>query len=1077
VSTPVAEAPVLHFRLSPQQRRLWLLQEGRPDAPFRVSARVAVTGPLRAEALERALAAVVERHEILRTRFAFIPAVRLPVQAVDEAAGPPLPEEDWSGLDEGERTRRGDAWMDPAEHPPFAYEQGPLLEALLVRVGADRHLLFLSLPALCADEGSLPVLVRDLARACAGEGGDEPAVQYADVADVLNDLLESGESEAGRDVWRQRDLAATGQPRLAALEGADGGRGFAPASLARPLPAEAAARLAAFAAAEGVAEQAVLLAAWQALLARLSGEVELTLGVACDGRVFEGLDGAIGPFARTVPLACRVAPRGSFRAACHAAAEALADAHEWQDYYWQDPAGAPQRPGFHALGFEWQAWPGAEPAGGVAFALDGAAACTDRFALRLCAVRRDEGVRLELRHDAGAVDRAEVERIAARLELLLDDALARPDAPLGELALVPRAEGDAVRAALEGDAAAGLLEDVTLHGAFERQAARTPDREAVVAGGQSLTYAALDARANRLAHALRALGVGPEARVAVLLERSPELLVAILGVLKAGGAYVPMDPAYPPERLAYMAAEAGIRVGVTQASLAERLAGAPAVLRLDADAARLEALPADPPAVEVSPGNLAYVIYTSGSTGRPKGVMVQHRSAVHLARALERDVYAGHPAPLRVAMNAPAAFDASVKQWIQLLNGHTLCTVPEEDRLDPRRMAARLGEWGVDALDCTPTQLRGLLAAGLGGPALPAPALLLVGGEAVDPALWARLGELPATAAFNVYGPTEATVDATAARIEPGTAPTLGRPLANLAVRLLDGALRPVPTGVEAELCVAGPGVARGYLGQPARTAERFVPDALGAPGARMYRTGDLARLHADGRLEYRGRADGQVKVRGVRLELGEVEAVLMEHPGVAAAAAAVRDLGRGDEELVAWYVPRPGAEGDALQGELRAALRARLPEFLAPSLVVPLAGLPRTSSGKVDRGALPDPRPLAAPPAAHVAPRGELEETLAGLWSEVLGVERVGVHDRFFELGGNSLLIVQVYDRLVARLGERITLVELFQYPTIAELAERLGREASPGSGAVSAVADAEARAARQREAMERRRRSAGES
>jgi len=1076
VSTLAAEASALRFRLSPQQRRLWLLQEGRPDAPFRVSARVSIAGPLRAEALARALAAVVERHEILRTRFAFIPAVRLPVQAVDEAAAPALPEEDWTGLDDAERARRGAAWMDPAGRPSFAWEEGPLLEALLARLGADRHLLFLSLPALCADEASLPVLLRDLARAAAEAGGGEPAVQYADVADVLNDLLESGDTEAGREVWRQRDRAAPAPPPLAALEGAAGGDGFSPASLARPLPPETAARLAAFAAAAGAAPQAVLLAAWQALLARLSGEGEFTLGVACDGRVFEGLDGAVGPFARTLPLACRVDPRGSFRAACHAAAGALAELHEWQDYYWQDPAGSPQRPGFHAVGFEWQAWPPPEPAGEAVFALDAAAACTDRFALRLCAVRRGEGVRLELRHDAGAVDRAEVERVAARLEALLGDALARPDAPLGELEVVPPGERDAVRAALEGPAAAGLLEEATLHGAFERQAARTPGREAVAACGRSLTYAALDARANRLAHGLRALGVGPEARVAVLLERSPELLVAILGVLKAGGAYVPMDPAYPPERLAYMAREAGIRAVVTQASLAGRLPGAPPAIRLDLDAARLEAFPADAPTVEVSPGSLAYVIYTSGSTGRPKGVMVQHRSAVHLARALERDVYAGHPAPLRVAMNAPAAFDASVKQWIQLLNGHTLCTVAEEDRLDPRRMAARLGEWGVDVLDCTPTQLRALLAAGLGGPGLPAPALLLVGGEAVDPALWARLGGLAATAAFNLYGPTEATVDATAARVEPGTAPTLGRPLANLAVRLLDGALRPVPMGVEAELCVAGPGVARGYLGQPARTAERFVPDALGAPGARIYRTGDRARLHADGRLEYRGRADGQVKVRGVRLELGEVEAVLMEHPGVAAAAAGVRDLGRGDEELVAWYVPRPGAEGDALQAELRAALRARLPEFLAPSLVVPLPALPRTASGKVDRGALPDPRPLAAPAAAHVAPRGDLEEALAGIWSEVLGVERVGVHDRFFEMGGNSLLIVQVYDRMAAPLRERIALVELFQYPTIAELAERLGRAESPAAQATPAVADAEARAARQREALERRRRPAGE-
>ncbi|HEX8694765.1 MAG TPA: amino acid adenylation domain-containing protein, partial [Longimicrobium sp.] len=823
----------------------------------------------------------------------------------------------------------------------------------------------------------------------------------------------------------------------------------------------------------GVVADAVLLACWQVLLARLAGQPELTLGAACDGRLYEGLDRAIGPFARTLPLACRVDGARSFSALCADAAAAAADLHEWQDYFYQEPAGAPPRPGFYAVGFEWRTRPSPEPAGDVVFTLDDVHACADRFSLRLCCVGGAGETRLDFEYDAGAVDRDEVERIAARFAVLLERALAAPDAPVGELDLLPDDERARVLAVLTGPPA-DFDAELTLHGAFERQAERTPERAAVVLGGRALSFAELNGRANRLAHALRAEGVGPEDRVGVLLERSPELLVAILGVLKAGGAYLPMDPAYPAERLAHMAAASGLRALVTQASLADRLPGAPATLRLDADAERLGALPAENPRVPVSPEGLAYVIHTSGSTGRPKGVMVQHRSAVHLAEALGRSVYAGRDAPLRVAMNAPAAFDASVKQWIQLLRGHTLCIVPEEDRLDARRLAARIGEWGIDVLDCTPTQLRALLAAGLGSEGVPAPRVILVGGEAVDPALWSRLGELPHTAVFDVYGPTEATVDATAGRVEAGSGPALGRPLPNVALRLLDGALRPVPVGAAGEICIAGPGVARGYLGEPARTAERFVPDPFGGPGGRMYRTGDRARLWADGRLEYLGRADDQVKVRGVRLELGEVEAVLMEHPGVAAAAAAVRDLGRGDAELVAYYVPRPGAEG-GLPTELRAALRARLPEFLVPSLVVSLPELPRTTSGKVDRRALPDPRPLAAvPSAAHVAPRGELEQALAEIWREVLGVERVGIHDRFFDLGGNSLLIVQVYDRVTARLGERISLVELFQYPTIAALAERLGEGGAPAGGAEApsaAVDEAEARAARQREAMAARR------
>ncbi|HYH82424.1 MAG TPA: amino acid adenylation domain-containing protein [Longimicrobium sp.] len=1067
----MSEPTALRFRLSPQQRRLWLLREANPGAPFHAAAAVSLAGPLDADRLERALAAVVERHEILRTRFVFLPAMRLPVQEVADDGAPALAREEWSEAGEAEIRERAEAWRAEAGRAPLRAEGGPLVDALLARTGPDRHLLLLSLPALLADAASLPVLVRDLARAYAGDDGGAPAVQYADVAEVLNDLVESEGTAAGRDVWRRREEGAPGEPRLAAVR-ADGGA-FAPGRISRALPAGAVEGTRALAERLGVGADAVLLACWQALLARLAGEPALTLGAACDGRLYEGLDRAIGPFARTLPLAGRVDGVRPFSALCADAAAAAAELHEWQDYFYQEPAGAPPRPGFYAAGFEWRTRPAPEPAGDVRFALDDVHACGDRFSLRLCCVAGEGETRLDFEHDAGSIDADEVERIAARFLVLVESALAAPDAPVAALDLLPQDERARVLADLTGPSAdwdAGL----TLHAAFERQAARTPARPAVVLGERALTFAELDARANQVAHALRADGVVAEDRVGVLLERSPEQLVAILGVLKAGGAYVPLDPAYPAERLAHAAAASGLRALVTQASLAHRLPGAPATLRLDADAARLDALPAESPRVPVSPEGLAYVIHTSGSTGRPKGVMVQHRSAVHLAEALARAVYAGREAPLRVAMNAPAAFDASVKQWIQLVNGHTIRIVPEEDRLDARRLAARVGEWGIDVLDCTPTQLRALLAAGLGGEGAPSPSIILVGGEAVDPALWSRLGDLPNTAVFNVYGPTEATVDATAGRVA-GSEPALGRALPNVALRLLDDALRPVPVGAAGELCIAGPGVARGYLGEPARTAERFVPDPFGAPGGRMYRSGDRARLWADGRLEYLGRADDQVKVRGVRLELGEVEAVLMEHPGVAAAAAAVRDLGRGDPELVAWCAPRPGVDGEGLPAELRATLRARLPEFLVPSLVAIVPALPRTPGGKVDRRALPDPRPLAAAPAAaHVAPRGEVEQALAGIWRDVLGVERVGIHDRFFDLGGNSLLIVQVYDRVTARLGERISLVELFQYPTIAALAERLGEggAAAGAAAAPSAVVDeAEARAARQREAMEARR------
>ncbi|HEV2149832.1 MAG TPA: non-ribosomal peptide synthetase, partial [Longimicrobiaceae bacterium] len=570
----------------------------------------------------------------------------------------------------------------------------------------------------------------------------------------------------------------------------------------------------------------------------------------------------------------------------------------------------------------------------------------------------------------------------------------------------------------------------------------------------------------RLAAYLREMDVGPEAPVALFLERSVDALTGILGILKAGGVLVPFDPAYPAERIADMARRAGIGVFVTAGALRDRgLLPAGRTVCLDADRERLAARPAGPPAVVLHPESAAYVIYTSGSTGTPKGVVVSHGAALSLHAALEESVYRGR-GPLRVSVNAPLVFDGSVKQWLQLLGGHTLHVVTEEERLDPGRLLARVRGERVQVLDCTPTQLRGLFAAGLGAAEEPLE-VVLCGGEALDPDLWGRLAALPGVDAFNVYGPTEFTVDATAARVRDHSDPTLGRPLSGARVHLLDDRLRPVPPGVAGELYLAGARLARGYLGGPALTAERFLPDPYpGEPGARMYRTGDLARWREDGTLEFLGRTDDQVKVRGVRVELGEIESLLREHPRVGAAAAAVYGSG-GEAQIAAFFVPRGAGDGDTLAGELLGRLRERLPGFMVPAWVLPLASLPLTSSGKADRRSLPDPRTLGpGRRASYVAPGSELERSIARVWQEVLGVERVGVHDNFFDIGGNSLLIVQAYDRLRDGVGGDLTLVELFRYPTVTLLAERLSTGTTVGTPALS---EAEDRARRQREALAR--------
>ena len=477
--------------------------------------------------------------------------------------------------------------------------------------------------------------------------------------------------------------------------------------------------------------------------------------------------------------------------------------------------------------------------------------------------------------------------------------------------------------------------------------------------------------------------------------------MGLLAVLKAGGAYVPLDPSYPVERLRDMLADSRPVVLLTQASLRERVGalGVPAVA-LDADAAAWAERPeTDLARPGLTPEHLAYVIYTSGSTGRPKGVMVRHGAVVNLATALQSRIYAAHPAPLRVGVNAPLVFDGSVKQVVQLLAGHALCVVPEAVRRDPAALVAWLRRECVDAVDVTPSLLRLALAEGLGRDG-GFPRLVLVGGEAVDEEMRGRMLRVP-TRFYNVYGPTECTVDATVREVGASGPPAaIGGPLPNVTSYVLDPALLPVPVGVAGELYVGGAGLARGYLGRPGQTAERFVPDPFGGhAGARLYRTGDRVRWLADGTLEYLGRLDVQVKVRGFRIELGEIEARLLEHPDVREAVVVAREDAPGEKRLVAYVA---GGAPDA--ETLRAHLAGRLPEYMVPAAFVRLDALPLTPNGKVDRKALPAPEGDAFATRGYEPPEGDTEEALAEIWAELLGVQRVGRNDHFFELGGHSL-------------------------------------------------------------------------
>ncbi|CAJ7241746.1 syringomycin synthetase [Burkholderia pseudomallei] len=664
---------------------------------------------------------------------------------------------------------------------------------------------------------------------------------------------------------------------------------------------------------------------------------------------------------------------------------------------------------------------------------------------------------------AKVCERIGPQRVCELMELALEQLTralsANPGGELAELDVLPAAERTQV---LHGwnETGRAYARDACLHQLFEAQVSRTPEAAAVICGDETLSYTDLDARANRLAHYLRGQGVGPDTRVGLALGRGVEMMTGLLAILKAGGAYVPLDPGYASERLRAILDDS--RPAIVLADAAGRtaldaLAGAPPIADLHADASRWSALPSTPPRVEgLTPRHLAYVIYTSGSTGQPKGVMVEHASVVNLWRALDEAIYRTHPSARRVSLNASIAFDSLVKQWVQLLSGRTLVVVPEPVRFDGRRLLDAIGRDRIDVFDCTPSQLA--LIEGARGPEDEAyPQVTLVGGEAIGEGMWSELASASSRTYYNVYGPTECTVDATLARITAEHAPHIGGPLANVRAYVLNERLSPAPVGVRGELYIGGAGVARGYLNRPELTRERFIDDPFVA-GGRLYKTGDLARWRADGRLEYLGRNDFQVKIRGFRIELGEIEAQLAKVTGVREVVVLARDSASAvhdsatenaapdapspetatapEKRLVAYY------KGDADVAALRAQAAQHLPSYMVPSAYVRLDAWPLTPNGKLDRRALPAPADDAYARAEYEAPQGAKEEALAAIWRELLHVERVSRHDNFFELGGHSLLAVQLVSRLRQALSVEVALGTVFDAPVLSALAERLEAE-----------------------------------
>ncbi len=973
------------------------------------------------------------------------------MQVVQPPAPVALPVVDLRALPAADREAEAVRLATAEAVRPYDLARGPLVRFTLVRLGDDDHRLFVALHHLVFDGVAvyrvfLPELIALYAAFAAGRPSPlpEPPIQYADYAVWQRQWLEGGRGAAQLAYWRRKlaDLPPllslpTDRPRPAA-------QSFRGAQHPIALPADLTGALRALSRRERVSLFMTLLAAFQTLLHRYSGQDDLVVGTVSAGRKLPELEGLLGYFLNPLALRMDLGGDPTFRELLARARDVCLEALAHDDVPF-DRVLEEVRPGRDA---------GRHPVFQAVLALEPPLPPLPpgwdltQMDVEIGATKFDLYVELDERADTiigrfmyrtDLFDRPTIERMVGHYRRLLEAAAADPGRRLSALPLLTEPERRQVL--VEWNRTAAPYPQVCVHDAFAAQAAARPEAVAVVHEERRLTYGELDRRANALAHRLQALGVGPDVPVGVCLERSPELLVALLGVLKAGGAYLPLDPGLPGERLEAMLAESRAPALLTRPGLLARLpAGAPPALCVDevgCDACEAA------PATAVTPDHLAYVTYTSGSTGRPKGVAVPHRAVLRLL--FGQDYVRLGPAETLLQL-APVAFDASTFEiWGALLHGGRCVLFPGQVPT-ARALGATIRRHQVttaflttalfnSVVDDAPEELAGLRQ-------------LLFGGEAVSVAHVRRaLERLPGTALIHVYGPTECTTFSTAYRVAAAPAPAattvpIGRPIANTQAYVLDRHRQPVPVGVPGELFLGGPGLARGYLHRPDLTAEAFVPHPWDArPGARLYRTGDLVRRRPDGALEFLGRIDGQVKIRGFRIEPAEVEAALVRHPDVREAAVVAREDVPGRRLLVAYVA---GAGRPLRPADLRAFLRRTLPPYMIPSAFVTVPALPLTPSGKVDRRALPAPgtaRPDGERPL--VAPRDLLEAQLAEMWEELLGLHPVGVQDDFFDLGGHSLLAVQVVRQVEALYGRALPLTALYAEPTVEGLARLLRREA----------------------------------
>jgi amino acid adenylation domain-containing protein len=1041
--------------LSLEQQRLWFFDQLEPGSPlYNMPIASRLRGSLQPQALQQAMNTVVARHEALRTRF----VGQEPAQTIDPPSSVPMLAIDLREFPAAKREAEARRILEAEAKRPFDLARDLMVRSVLVRMDEQEWVFLVLMHHIASDDWSWRVFCREVAASydaiISNRNADlpEPAIQYGDFSVWQKDWLRGDVLQKHLAYWRKQLDGAPPVLELPADHPRPASQSFRGACEWLKLPPVLGEKLNVLGQSGGFTPYMILLAAFQALIHRYTGQEDIVVGSPVAGRTRACLEKVIGVFVNMLVLRTKLDGNPGFFELLHRTQATVLEALAQQELPFEKLVEElqPQRSASYSpliqVMFALQdelsenlKLPGITTA---AFPLDPG---TAKFDLTFTIVKSGAGLDCCAEFNTDLFEAATVRRMLVHYQTLLEGIAANPDQCISDVPLLTEEERERMLVEwnrTEMDFPRGQC----VHELFSAQAAATPQSTAVVFGNESLTYEELDWRSNQLSHHLKFLGVGPESLVAISMERSLEMVIALLGMLKAGAAYLPLDPSFPAERLRFMLGDSQASLLLTRSGEKERLGALPENVRsicLDTDWRLISEEGDDQLRVQMTPENLAYVIYTSGSTGQPKGVQIPHRAVVNFLHSMRREP--GLSATDTLLSVTSLSFDiAGLENFLPLTVGARLVLASSDDVFDAARMKELIRGSRATVMQATPSFWQFLVESDWFGDRR---MKVLCGGEALSRELADKLLER-AGEVWNLYGPTETTIWSALAKVTPGTAPIfIGRPIANTQIYLLDAHLQPVPVGVPGELHIGGDGVARGYLNRPELTEEKFIPDPFRTAnprGGRIYKTGDLARYRPDGTIECLGRNDFQIKLRGHRIDLGEIESALRQYPNVRDAVVLLREDAPGRKCLAAYLLRSAHPSPEA--GLLQQFLRSKLPDYMVPAVFVVLDKFPLTPNGKIDRKALPAPASeRAQSKQAFTPPRTPAEETLARIWRELLRQPEIGIDDNFFEIGGHSLLAMQLMARVRKEFQAELSLRNIFEAPTIAELANILERKQQP--------------------------------